>query len=156
MSEPKDDLVERISDLPPGDDLNWPEGNQFTFLDAGGHNPCYVVMPDGAAIPLNHWNNQGTDIARAKWIIDACNAKWPDCAPQSDGDMMDMARDFRCPSCNYKPRLPDLLADRIEAQAKLIEGLRGYAQHYLDCYADDGCVCNCGLDTLLASIKEPT
>ena len=56
-------------------ELYWPEGKDFTFHDDGGHQPCYVVMPDGAALPLNHWDDETTDIARAKWIIDACNAK---------------------------------------------------------------------------------
>ena len=55
-------------------ELHWPEGKRFTFHDDGGHNPCYIVMPDGAAIPLNHWDDETTDIARAKWIIAACNA----------------------------------------------------------------------------------
>jgi len=46
-------------------------------------------------------------------------------------------------------------ADRIEAQANLIEGLRGYVMHTRICSAIDMINCTCGLTTLLASIKEP-
>jgi len=47
--------------------------------------------------------------------------------------------------------------DRIEAQAKLIEGLRGYVQHNPEICVGGalGRACTCGLTTLLASIKEP-
>lgn len=54
---------------------DWPEGGRFTFHDEPGeHDPCYVVMPDGAALPLNHHAGEGVDIARAQFIIAACNA----------------------------------------------------------------------------------
>lgn len=54
---------------------DWPEGGRFTFHDEPGeHDPCYVVMPDGAALPLNHHAGEGVDIARAQFIITACNA----------------------------------------------------------------------------------
>lgn len=56
-------------------DCDWPSGRLFTFMDdPGEHNPCYVVMPDGACIALNHHARPGVDIARAKFIIAACNA----------------------------------------------------------------------------------
>lgn len=55
--------------------LDWPEGGQFRFVDEPGeHEPCYVVMPDGAMLPLNHHAGLGVDIARARFIINACNA----------------------------------------------------------------------------------
>lgn len=53
----------------------WPRGTVFTFHDEPGeHDPCYVVMPDGASLPVNHHAGPGVDIARAKYIITACNA----------------------------------------------------------------------------------
>jgi len=110
-------------DLPPGDDLNWPEGKPFTFHDDGGHNPCYVVMPDGAAIPLNHWNNQDTDIARAKWIIDACNEKWLSTPPVSEPipeveDLVERLRDLGV-------RSADRAAALLSAQAVMLEEAKG-------------------------------
>ena len=56
-------------------ECDWPEGALFTFRDEPGeHDPCYVVMPGGAMIPLNHHAGAGVDIARAKFIINACNS----------------------------------------------------------------------------------
>ncbi len=53
---------------------DWPEGGKFTFHDdPGEHDPCYVVMPDGAMLELNHHAGRGVDIARAKFIVAACN-----------------------------------------------------------------------------------
>jgi hypothetical protein len=53
---------------------DWPVG-EFAFHDEpGAHDPCYVVMPGGAMLPLNHHAGEGVDIARAKFIVDACNA----------------------------------------------------------------------------------
>lgn len=53
---------------------DWPVG-QFRFFDSPGeHDPCYVVMPDGCSLPVNHHNKPGVDIARAKFIVTACNA----------------------------------------------------------------------------------
>lgn len=54
---------------------DWP-GGEFSFLDEPGeHDPCYVVMPGGAMLALNHHATSGVDIARAQFIIDACNEK---------------------------------------------------------------------------------
>lgn len=53
--------------------LKFPE-KEFTFRDEPGkHDPCYIVMPDGACLPVNHWNDETTDVARAEWIVAACN-----------------------------------------------------------------------------------
>lgn len=53
---------------------DWPD-EPFSFHDEPGeHDPCYVVMPGGACLPLNHHAGEGVDIARAKFIVDACNA----------------------------------------------------------------------------------
>jgi hypothetical protein len=51
-------------------------------------------------------------------------------------------------------------AERIEAQDKLIEALRGYTRHSKGCAASLMVMkahpyCDCGLTDLLASIKEP-
>jgi hypothetical protein len=55
--------------------VDWPDKN-FQFSDSpGAHDPCYVIMPDGAMLDLNHHNTEGVDIARAKFIIEACNEK---------------------------------------------------------------------------------
>lgn len=53
----------------------WPSEKLFSFVDdPGEHDPCYVVMPDGAMLPLNHHATPGVDIARARFIVAACNA----------------------------------------------------------------------------------
>ncbi len=57
------------------DGCNWPDGGRFAFHDdPGEHDPCYVVMPGGASLPINHDAGDGVDIARAWFIINACNA----------------------------------------------------------------------------------
>lgn len=62
---------------------DWPD-RPFTFHDEPGeHDPCYVVMPDGAMLPLNHHAGEGVDIARAKFIVAACNAALADGLPPS-------------------------------------------------------------------------
>lgn len=54
---------------------DWPADGRFTFHDEpGAHDPCYVVMPGGSALPLNHNDGEGVDVARAKFIVAACNA----------------------------------------------------------------------------------
>ena len=53
---------------------DWPN-EPFKFHDEPGeHDPCYVVMPGGAMLSLNHHASEGVDIARAKFIVAACNA----------------------------------------------------------------------------------
>lgn len=53
---------------------DWPAGGSFSFHDEPGeHDPCYVVMPGGGMIELNHHASEGVDIARAKFIVQACN-----------------------------------------------------------------------------------
>lgn len=55
-------------------DCYWPN-EEFGFYDnPGEHDPCYVVMPGGAMLALNHHAGEGVDIARAKFIVAACNA----------------------------------------------------------------------------------
>lgn len=55
-------------------EMDFPEGERFKFLDdLGPHDPCYIVMPGGAALPVNHHAGAGVDIARAKFIVRACN-----------------------------------------------------------------------------------
>lgn len=54
---------------------DWPKMYSFKFVDMPGeHDPCYVCMPDGAMLALNHDDRPGVDVARAKFIVDACNA----------------------------------------------------------------------------------
>jgi hypothetical protein len=53
---------------------DWPQGEFFFVNDPGEHDPCYVVMPCRTMLALNSHNTPGVDIARAKFIIDACNA----------------------------------------------------------------------------------
>lgn len=62
----------------------WPEG-EFSFHDEPGeHDPCYVVMPDGAMLTVNHRADEGVDVARAKFIVGACNeALTPDALRES-------------------------------------------------------------------------
>lgn len=53
---------------------DWPAA-PFTFHnEPGEHDPCYVVVPGGAMLSLNHHAGEGVDIARAKFIVAACNA----------------------------------------------------------------------------------
>lgn len=54
---------------------DWPN-KDFQFSDEPGeHDPCYVIMPDRAMLELNHHNGLGVDVARARFIIEACNEK---------------------------------------------------------------------------------
>lgn len=53
---------------------DWPDA-PFTLHDEPGeHDPCYVVMPGGSSLAVNHHATPGVDIARAKFIVAACNA----------------------------------------------------------------------------------
>ncbi len=55
--------------------FDWPADGRFSFRDEPGeHDPCYVVMPCGAMLAVNHHATPGVDIARAKFIVAACNA----------------------------------------------------------------------------------
>lgn len=55
----------------------WPAGMAFGFHDEPGeHDPCYVIMPDGAMLPFNHHAEPGVDVARARFVQAACNAAW--------------------------------------------------------------------------------
>lgn len=66
--------VEAVAAVPAGCD--WPAGRPFSFYDdPGAHDPCYVVMPDGAMMALNHHARPGVDVTRAEWIVAACNAR---------------------------------------------------------------------------------
>lgn len=66
-------VSERLSDLLR--QCDWPETGIFQFVDEPGeHEPCYVVMPGGSMLALNHHDGPGVDIARAKFIVEACNA----------------------------------------------------------------------------------
>lgn len=69
-------IIERFSATPQKpENTDWPVGKLFSFADEpGGHDPCYVVMPDGCMLPVNHHAGEGVDIARAKFIVAACNA----------------------------------------------------------------------------------
>lgn len=78
--EPSADVVER--DL---SEMDWPDGGRFTFHDdPGEHDPCYVVMPGGASVPLCHHARNGVDQARAKFIVEACNAALDAPEPSDD------------------------------------------------------------------------
>jgi hypothetical protein len=61
--------------------LDFAPGERFRYFDPDEtnlHGPCYVVMPGGASLELNHHGTTGddsVDVKRAKWIIDACNEK---------------------------------------------------------------------------------
>lgn len=58
--------------LPVG--LDWPD-KPFTVRDGPGeHDPCWLVMPGGEMLALNHHAINGVDQARARFIADACNA----------------------------------------------------------------------------------
>jgi hypothetical protein len=60
----------------------WPLGRSFNFHDeAGEHDPCYVGMPDGAMLSVAHCADVETDIARALFIVRACNASLKDAQP---------------------------------------------------------------------------
>lgn len=55
--------------------LDWPD-HAFTLQDEPGeHDPCHVVMPGGAMLSINHHAAEGVDLARAQFIVDACNEK---------------------------------------------------------------------------------
>lgn len=68
----------RASLRPYPKELDWPESPFFFYDSAGEHDPCYVGMPgNSGGLALNHHAVEGVDIARAKWIVDACNARLP-------------------------------------------------------------------------------
>lgn len=57
------------------DACEWPRGATFGFHDdPGEHDPCYVIMPGGAMLAFNHHVGEGVDIARARFVQNACNA----------------------------------------------------------------------------------
>lgn len=66
--------------IAPGGDA-WPaecewSAGPFTVRDEPGeHDPCYLVMPGGPMLALNHHARNGVDQARAKFIADACNSR---------------------------------------------------------------------------------
>jgi hypothetical protein len=69
---------------------DWPHG-EFTVRDEPGeHDPCYVVMPGGAMLIVNHHAGQGVDLARAKFIADACNAAFT--AAQDDDETYEIGK----------------------------------------------------------------
>lgn len=54
--------------------LGQPSG--FNVVDsAGDHDPCYLVLPGGSMLPLNHFVDELTDVCRAIFIAEACNAR---------------------------------------------------------------------------------
>ena len=53
--------------------LDWPNRPFSFYDDPGEYDPCYVVTPSGEMLPLNQHATPGVDVARARWIIDACN-----------------------------------------------------------------------------------
>jgi hypothetical protein len=74
MSKVYRDYCEKVIDQ--FTDCDWPADVEFTLMDSeGAHDPCYVVMPGGALLALTHHNGDCVDLARARWIIDACNKK---------------------------------------------------------------------------------
>lgn len=76
---------------------DWPVDQVFTFADdPGEHDPCYVVMPGGAMLPVNHHAGEGVDIARAKFIVQACNAALTSPMPNFN----------RCPVCGINNDSP--------------------------------------------------
>lgn len=55
--------------------LDWPANGRFRIKDGPGeHDPCWLVMPGGEMLALNHHAINGVDQARAQFIADACNA----------------------------------------------------------------------------------
>lgn len=53
----------------------WPP-KPFTVRDEPGeHDPCWLVMPDGAMVAFNHHAEHGVDQARVKFIADACTGR---------------------------------------------------------------------------------
>jgi hypothetical protein len=56
---------------------NFGSGTPQTFkvVDAAGeHDPSYLVLPGGSMLPLNHFADELTDVCRAIFIAEACNA----------------------------------------------------------------------------------
>lgn len=73
--------------IPDGDTATacrWPN-RPFEFRDEPGeHDPCYVIMPDGCMLTLNHHAENGVDQARAQFIVKACNAAFLSAAPSPE------------------------------------------------------------------------
>ena len=72
MSKAWQEEHQRIADIFAS--LDWPTDGEFSFLDSpGAHNPCFAVMPGGAALAFNHHDGDDVDLARAEFVINACN-----------------------------------------------------------------------------------
>jgi len=106
---------------------DWAEGAQFHFHDdPDEHDPCYVVMPCGSALAVNHSDLAGVDVARAKFIIAACNAILSRTSVTNE-EVLSVLEDLD-------------LAEGLIAEAKGIHDPNGggYATDHLD--AADGCI----------------
>lgn len=82
-SETRDELIA----------CDWPLNEVFRFYDPDTsdiHGPVFLIMPGGAMVKFHHHGSETVDIARAKWIMDACNARIADAlsrsAPAGDRD----------------------------------------------------------------------
>lgn len=72
MSKAWQEEHQRIADIFAA--LDWPTDGEFSFHDSPGeHDPCFAVMPGGASLGFNHHAGDGVDIARARFVVDACN-----------------------------------------------------------------------------------
>lgn len=70
---------------------DWPD-QEFKFEDdPGEHDPCYVVMPGGSMLPVNHHAGFGVDQYRALFIINACNEKLARLRSGEDGMLSESA-----------------------------------------------------------------
>jgi hypothetical protein len=88
IAERAADAARKDAKAPPGFDevtitgllaaCDWPSPLPamalFEFYDdPGEHDPCYVIMPGGSMLALNHHAVNGVDQARARFIVAACN-----------------------------------------------------------------------------------
>jgi hypothetical protein len=90
---------------------DFPEKGIFSFVDSPGeHNPCYVVMPGGAMLEFNHHAGDGVDVARARFIVGACNVRLA--TSPLDDEILSLVRVWRECKPERRPSA-EALADRI-------------------------------------------
>jgi len=69
----------------------YPMGGRFLYHDEEGeHDPAYVVIPGGEMVPINGYDDGDapipTDVARAAFIVTACNAALQSPPPVVSGE----------------------------------------------------------------------
>jgi hypothetical protein len=127
-------LTAALAQQPPasgsrGVDGDWPAecewpAQPFTVRDEPGeHDPCYVVMPGGGMLPFVHHAKNGVDQARARFVVNACNAARRGMAAHLPDDRLeDAISELRTLTGEPRPT-DDVRMDHLCAVARHVAGL---------------------------------